>query len=73
MKKLFIAAILLTLASCDKTNVEKVSSNYILGEHPPIEIVTIDSCQYLYGGWGHATVLTHKGNCNNPIHKLKSR
>ena len=23
----------------------------------------IDSCEYLYGPWGNATILTHKGNC----------
>lgn len=22
-----------------------------------------------YGNWGNATIITHKGNCNNPIHK----
>ncbi len=71
MKKLFIAVMLLTLVSCDRTNVEKVSSHYILGEHAPLEMVTIDNCQYIYGDWGNQTVLTHKGNCNNPIHKLK--
>jgi hypothetical protein len=34
-----------------------------------VEIVVIDSCEYLYGPWGNATILTHKGNCKNPIHK----
>ena len=28
-----------------------------------IKIVEIDSCEYLWGDWGNATVLTHKGNC----------
>lgn len=69
MKRIFIVVMILTLVSCDKTNVGKVSSNYILGEHPPMEIVTINSCQYLYGDWGNQTVFTHKGDCNNPIHK----
>jgi hypothetical protein len=34
-----------------------------------IQILKIDSCEYLYGPWGNATVLTHKGDCSNPIHK----
>ena len=34
----------------------------------PLTVVMIDSCEYLYGPWGNASVLTHKGNCNNPIH-----
>lgn len=71
MKRLLAVMLLITLASCDGTNVEKVSSNYILGEHAPLEIVTIDNCQYLYGDWGNQTVLTHKGNCSNPIHKVR--
>ena len=36
-----------------------------------MEILTIDSCEYLYGGWGNATVLTHKGNCVYCIDRLK--
>lgn len=74
MKKILLSAmVLMVLASCDETNVEKVDSNYILGEHPPMEIVTINSCQYLYGDWGYQTVFTHKGDCNNPIHKQKEQ
>ena len=34
-----------------------------------LQILKIDSCEYLYGPWGNATVLTHKGDCSNPIHK----
>ena len=50
-------------------NVEKKKTTYqINNELNPIEVVTIDSCEYLYGPWGNATVLTHKGNCKNQIH-----
>lgn len=35
----------------------------------PLEIVVIDSCEYLYGPWGNGTVLCHKGNCKNHIYK----
>ena len=35
----------------------------------PIDIVVIESCEYIYGSWGYATVLTHKGNCKNPKHQ----
>lgn len=31
----------------------------------PLSVVVIDSCEYLYGPWGNASVLTHKGNCKN--------
>jgi len=33
--------------------------------HRTVEVITIDSCEYIYGPWGNATVLTHKGNCKN--------
>lgn len=69
MKKLFIAVMLLTLASCHEANVEGESTDYVIktGSNP-IKIVNVDGCQYLFGDWSHATVLTHKGNCNNPEH-----
>lgn len=69
MKKLFIAVMLLTLASCQEQNVESKSTDYVIkAGSNPIKIVNIDGCQYLFGDWSHATVLTHKGNCNNPKH-----
>jgi hypothetical protein len=73
MKKLFIAVMLLTLTSCYEPNVKRESTGYVIkAGSSPIKIITVDRCQYLFGDWSHATVLTHKGNCNNPIHKLKS-
>ena len=73
MKTLFIAAMLLTLASCYESNVKKEDTGYVIKAGAgPIKIVNVDGCQYLFGDWSHATVLTHKGNCNNPIHKFKS-
>jgi hypothetical protein len=32
-----------------------------------IKEITVDSCEYLYNNAGK--FLTHKGNCNNEIHK----
>lgn len=34
-----------------------------------LNVVIIDGCEYLYGPWGNATVLCHKGNCKNHIYK----
>ena len=73
MKKLFIAVMLFTLASCYEPNVKNVRTGHYVGTFGrPIGIITIDKCQYLFGDWGSASILTHKGNCNNPIHKSKS-
>lgn len=55
------------LISCKESNVKKSRTTY-QNEDFSIEIVVIDSCEYLYGPWGNATVLTHKGNCKNPKH-----
>jgi hypothetical protein len=34
-----------------------------------IQETVIDSCQYLFDRVNGGIALTHKGNCNNPIHK----
>ena len=53
-----------------------IASMFIIGCQNQEEKV-IDGCQYIElssyngnGGWIKS--LTHKGNCNNPIHKPKS-
>ena len=68
MKKLVLILAVLALYSCEepKVNVDKGKTTYILREYySPLEIVIIDSCEYLYLVEGHAIVLTHKGNCKN--------
>jgi len=73
MNKLFIALTLLTFTSCTDSNVETKATNIQVGSYStPIRIIVVDGCEYLWGDWGNATVLTHKGNCSNSIHKLKS-
>jgi len=71
MKKLILTTLFIGMMSgCKESNIEKQKTFYNFGDgKPPIEIVTIESCEYIYGSWGYATVLTHKGNCKNPIHK----
>ena len=65
-------ALLSGLVSCNspKPNVSKTKTTYQFDDkNRPIDIVVIDSCEYIYGSWGYATVLTHKGNCKNPKHQ----
>jgi hypothetical protein len=71
MKKLVILWVL-ALFGCNESNVEKEKTGIYINTGNQLEIVLIDGCQYFYGSFGHAVVLTHKGNCNNIIHKLKS-
>ena len=71
MKKIILATLLIgMMGSCTTPNIKKTDTEYVVSTlHSTLKIVNIDSCQYLYGDWGNATVLTHKGNCSNPIHK----
>jgi hypothetical protein len=60
------------VTGCGTTNVESKSTQYILKRgYQSLEIVTVDGCEYLYGDWGNATVLTHKGNCINHKDSIK--
>lgn len=70
MRKLIYMVSTLILISCSEPNVPKTSTQYkVIGDYNPLDLVIIDSCEYLLGQWGSATVLTHKGNCKN--HKNK--
>ena len=65
MRKLIIL-ISLFFIGCTSQNVEKKTTNYVVVDNlNPLQLVIIDSCEYLFGAWGDATVLTHKGNCKN--------
>jgi hypothetical protein len=67
-----ILIIFLVLIGCGTSNVESKSTQYILKRgYQSLEIVTVDGCEYLYGDWGNATVLTHKGNYINHKDSIK--
>lgn len=69
MKKLLIISLCLLSMGCERErNVSKTTSNYTLGG-VDLEIVVIDGCQYLTRSGSSSYDMTHKGNCNNPIHK----
>jgi hypothetical protein len=69
MIKLVLMLVVLALYSCGElpeVNVDKKKTTYILNNYyKPLEIVIIDSCEYLYVSDGYFTMLTHKGNCKN--------
>ena len=71
MNKILIL-LLATMCSCgqEKQTIEKtypISYNGV----SDLKLVNIDSCEYLYGEWGNATVLTHKGNCKYCTQRIK--
>lgn len=68
--KLILIALTIGMVSCTKQNVPSTTTTFVLKDgNGTLEIVVIDSCEYLFGPWGNATVLTHKGNCKNSTHK----
>lgn len=72
MKKIGLLLLLsVAIISCDDPNVTSKDTGVKYGvTGRPLEELVIDGCQYIgqFDGsntdWG-----THKGNCNNPIHK----
>jgi hypothetical protein len=70
MKKIFIAVMLITLVSCEQEIENSKQTSISFGHISPLQIVEVDNCQYLLGDWGRESVFTHKGDCNNPIHKI---
>lgn len=65
----YLLLVMILLVSCHQPNVNKAPTAFVVTQEcGPLEIIKIDSCQYLFGDWGNATVLTHKGDCTNPIH-----
>ena len=74
MKKLFIAVMLLTLASCHESNVETTNSGHRVGTFGhTLDVVKIEGCEYFFADYDRSALFTHKGNCTNPIHKLKQQ
>lgn len=78
MKKLFFALTLLYAGlSCESNQIANrpnfsmstVVANYH-GDECTFDVIQIDSCEYLMHNVGYNTgVMTHKGNCKNPVHK----
>jgi len=67
MKQLVIFSLLVMFGCASNNDQTKHTEHQIDWSygHRTVEVITIDSCEYIYGPWGNATVLTHKGNCKN--------
>ena len=73
MKKVLSIILLSTiLSSCEEVNTPKTRTRFVVKEgYGPLTLVEVDSCEYLLGEWGNATVLTHKGNCKFCLERNK--
>lgn len=70
MKKLLLATLLIGMvSSCEEATVTKQSTQ-IVTEYgaQPMDMITIEGCEYLQYSSGHRYSLCHKGNCKNRIH-----
>ena len=67
MNKILIL-LLATMCSCGQDDTSEKTYPMSYGD---LKLVNIDSCEYLYGEWGSATVLTHKGNCKYCTQRIK--
>ena len=62
------------IIGCSERRESKVGIN--VGDNPiniNFQVIKMDGCEYVYYGMGtNYGLFTHKGNCNNPIHKVKT-
>jgi hypothetical protein len=71
MKKHFLSLfIVVVLGSCNNPPPESAKD---AGDIPEVEsgklfTITIEGCEYLSWRYDRSLGITHKGNCNNPIH-----
>lgn len=65
MKNTFMIIFFLFFTSCAQKGNDEKTQTFRIGDGSQIKVIDIDGCEYLFGPWGNATVLTHKGNCKN--------
>lgn len=74
MKKLLIAVMLIgMISSCTEPTVNAKQTVYTVPKPTgdaslPLSVVVIEGCEYFVCSNHYGPVITHKGNCNNPIH-----
>jgi hypothetical protein len=57
------------MAGCTESNLKTKRTTIILNDgDDPMQVVTIEGCEYLLCNNSHGDVIIHKGNCKNPIH-----
>jgi hypothetical protein len=75
VKKLLLATLFIGMISgCTEPTVKSTKTNYTVptaggGSSNPLETCVIDGCEYFTCEVRGGVVVSHKGNCSNPIHK----
>ena len=74
IKKLLALAAIGMMAGCAQPTVKAKTTKYTISKQygeasKPLKIAVIEGCEYFVCSNSRGDVLTHKGNCKNPIHK----
>ena len=69
----YLLLIVILLASCTPNGKEKFIEYNNTDPIFDYRVVVIDKCEYIEVANGSSYSLTHKGNCNNPIHPEHTR
>lgn len=72
MKKIILATLFIGMIyGCQKPTVKSKRTNIVIEfGSDPLEVVTIEGCEYFRTETAHNFfTLTHKGNCKNQIHE----
>lgn len=67
--KTYILLLSLFVIGCETTTQNRPIKDKIEGDN--IDVLTIDSCEYIYIGKGNASWGSHKGNCRFCIQRNK--
>lgn len=55
--------VIMVLSSCKGSNVKTETTTYRVDGLIPVDVLTIDSCEYIRITSGNSTWGSHKGNC----------
>lgn len=71
MKKLSLILLIACVVGCKGNTSQVIQTTYTDTEVNgyTIRIFKYEGCEYILMGNGNAQAISHKGNCNNPIHK----
>lgn len=64
MKK-YLILISFLMFSCENISLKDAQADYLSKDYTVREI---EGCEYIFCGANNQTVMSHKGNCRNPIH-----
>jgi hypothetical protein len=71
MKSLLLSLLLIAAVGCDRNNDPKIKGETV--GLRGLKIVVIEECEYFQMRTHNYDIITHKGNCRNPIHQQNTQ